>query len=68
MSNETQPFMSTIGNRPALVLHQLTSVHGVSIQCRLADGADVWVPLSELFRLFSEEIYQQARAQEGLRQ
>jgi hypothetical protein len=64
----TQPFMTTIAGRPAKVLTELTSIHGVSVQCRLADGTDVWVPMSEMFRLFVEEVAHQAKVQEGLRQ
>jgi hypothetical protein len=62
----TRPYMTTIGGRPAKVLPQLASLHGVSVWCRLADGTDVWVPLSEICRLFVEEVAHQTKVQEGL--
>jgi hypothetical protein len=65
---QERPVMSTIGNRPAKVLHKLTSIHGVSVQCRLVDGTDVWVPLSEICRLFTEEMVKQALLEEMVRQ
>ncbi len=47
--------MSTVGGRPTKVLHTLNSSTDVLVQCRLADGEDVHIPLSTLFALFDKD-------------
>jgi len=58
-SDQTQPHMTVIAGRPTKLLPQLQSIHGVSVSCRLADGQDVHVPMSEVYRLFAEAIVKQ---------
>jgi hypothetical protein len=53
--DDTKPHMTTIAGRPAKVVSRLKSIDGVHVQCRLADGTDAFVLLSEIFRQFEQE-------------
>jgi len=46
---ETKPEMTTIAGRPTLVQSYLPNANGVYVQCRLANGQDVFIPLNEIF-------------------
>lgn len=41
---------------PACILRKLSKMNGVYVQCTLDGGVIGWLPLSELFRLFAEEL------------
>jgi hypothetical protein len=66
MSKEKEPIMSVVGNRPTAILSQLDGMDTAFVQCRLESGVDGWLPLSELCRLFADEIARQAKVQKGL--
>lgn len=64
-SNQPDPVMTTINKRPTKVLNTLSSSNGVLVACRLPNGEDVYVPLSEIFGLLAKEIRQSVRTNIG---
>jgi hypothetical protein len=52
---DTQPIMTTIGNRPAKVAH-LHNIDGTYVQCKLPNGEDAYVPLREIYQQFEKEL------------
>jgi hypothetical protein len=52
---QDKPVMTTINGRPAKVAH-LRNIDGAYVQCKLPNGDDAYVPLSEICQLFQDEL------------
>jgi len=65
MNHKQQATMTTLEGRPTPVLRKLQGIDGVYVQCRLASGEDVYVPLREIYALFARELTQEVRMQGG---
>ena len=59
----TQPIMTTVANRPTLVLHEAQP--DMYVQCRTAKGEDVHVPLKSILEHFYLDMQNQLRAAKG---
>jgi hypothetical protein len=61
-----KPVMTTVNNRPTPVLHKLNAIDDALVQCRLASGEDVYVPLKEIYALFEKELITNIRRNVGI--
>jgi hypothetical protein len=62
LTHPLTPVMTVIHTRPTKVLPALNGMGmgDVYVQCRLADGEDVHVPLRAIFELFAKEVRRRA--------
>jgi hypothetical protein len=58
---EPKVSMTTVAGRPTKVRAHLTTLQGSYVQCRLATGEDVHVPLVALYELFKRELVEEVK-------
>jgi hypothetical protein len=69
MNDKTRPILTAINGTPAKILYKSTMMQdALYVQCMTSIGEVAYVPLTEIFKMFTEEMAKQARLQEGLRQ
>jgi hypothetical protein len=56
MNHKQQATMTTLEGKPTPVLRKLSGIDGVYVQCRIASGEDVYVPLREVCEMFVKEL------------
>jgi hypothetical protein len=61
-----KPVMATVATRPTKVQHKLPAMGDTLVQCRLANGEDVYIPLKEIYLLFEKELTAKMRFKDGL--